>query len=233
MRVELGGPGPSCSAARVRRLLLGELSEAEGERLLRHVAGCARCQDVQREVAAEKAELLRAVPFPVFAAGVAEKLATAAPRRQPRVLRWAAPLAAAAAVALIAGSALVHRPAQEDGVRSKGGASVQLFVQDKDAQGVRELQASDKVAAGARLQIFLHPGARRYAAAVLLEPGEASVLYSGAAVQGALPQSFEWTGATQATLLLVLADEPLPAAAIRSPADAPRGADVLQVPLRR
>ncbi len=229
MRVDLGGPGPACSAARVRRLLAGELAGVEGERVARHLLDCARCQEVQREVAAEKAELLRAVPFEVFAAGVAEKLAVTAPR--PRLLRWAAPLAAAAAVALVAGSALIHRPAEEGAVRSKGGVSVQLFIQD--GQGVRELQGADKVAAGARLQIFLHPGARKYAAAVLLEPGEASVLYSGAAVQGALPQSFEWTGAGQATLLVVLADEPVSAAALRSPADAPAGADVLQVPLRR
>jgi hypothetical protein len=229
MRVELGGPGPACSAARVRRLLAGEVAGPEGERLARHLDGCARCQEVQREVAAEKIDLLRAVPFEVFAAGVAEKLLVPAPRT--RFLRWAAPLAAAAAVALVAGSVLLHRPAEEDGVRSKGGASVQLFLQD--GQGVRELQSSDRIAAGARVQIFLHPGARKFAAAVLLEPGEASVLYDGAAVQGALPQSFEWTGAGQATLLVVLTDAPVAAAALHSPKDAPAGADILQVPLRR
>ncbi len=235
MRIDLGGPGPACSAARVRRLLAGELAGVEGERVARHVVDCARCQEVQRRVAAEKEDLARAVPFEVFAAGVAEKLALAAPRT-PKVLRWAMPFAAAAAVALVAGTALVHRPRAEESesrssaVRSKGGVSVQVFIQD--AQGVRELQGA-QVAVGARLQIFLHPSTRKYAAAVLLEPGESSVLYSGVAVQGALPQSFEWTGAGTATLMLVLVDEPLSAATLRSPADAPAGADVLQVPLRR
>ena len=240
MRVDLGGPGPSCSAMRVRRLAAGELAGTEGERVARHVAECARCQAVQRGIAQEKTELARAVPFEAFAAGVAEKLALAPRRRATRVLRWAAPLAAAAAVALVAGAALVHRPLAEDGagpraaqfgVRSKGGASAQLFVQD--GRGVRELGVAEPVPPGARLQIVLHPSGRKYAAAVLLEPGEATALYSGPAVQGALPQSFEWTGAGQATLLLVLADKPMNAERIHTRADAPAGADVVQVSLRR
>ncbi len=227
MNLDLGGPGPGCSAMRVRRLLAGELSGAEKERAQAHLAGCARCAETEREIAQEKAALLRDVPFPAFAAGVAERLAQR-PRRS-MITRWA-PLAAAAGLSLVAGGLLL-RPSDTESVRSKGAATAQLFVQD--ARGVRVLGAAESVAPGAQLRLSLHPAGRRYAAAVLIEPGETSVLYSGAAVNGPLPQAFEWTGQGAATLLVVLSDQPLEAAQLRSAQDAPRGADVVQVQLRR
>src|SRR5207237_2854217 len=78
---DLGGPGPACSALRVRRFAAGELSGVEQERMQAHVDGCSRCQAALREIETEKARLLRDVPFEQFAAGVAEKLSVApAPR---------------------------------------------------------------------------------------------------------------------------------------------------------
>jgi hypothetical protein len=213
---------------RVRRLLAGELSGAEKERAQAHLAGCARCAETERELEQEKAALLRDVPFPAFAAGVAEKLAQR-PRRS-MITRWA-PLAAAAGLSLVAGAALLLRPSDTETERSKGAATARLFVQD--ARGVRALGAAEKIAPGALLRLSLHPAGRKYAAAVLIEPGETSVLYSGAAVNGPLPQAFEWTGQGAATLLVVLSDQPLEAAQLRSAQDAPRGADVVQVQLRR
>jgi len=68
---------------------------------------------------------------------------------------------------------------------------------------------------------------------LLVEPGETSVIYEGPALNGTLPQAFEWTGSGVATLLVVLSDTKVDAKSIRSAADAPAGADVLQVPLRR
>jgi hypothetical protein len=187
---------------RVRRLLAGELLGAEKERTEAHVASCARCAAVQQELAEEREALRRDVPFDAFAAGVAEKLA-----RQPRrnwAQRWAPLAAAAAGLALVAGTALALRPSDETGVRSKGGVSAQLFVQD--ARGVREL-GNEPVAAGARLMIKLHPGAHKRARAVLVEPGEESVIYDGPAVDGTLPQAFEWTGSGPATLRVKLDEE--------------------------
>lgn len=220
----------ACSASRVRRLLSGELSGPEQERCARHVGECARCQAVQREVAQEKAQLEREVPFEAFAAGVAEKLALRPARRSlpARVLPYAA------AVVLVAGAGLLRGPLAEEprevrATRSKGAAGVELFLQD--ARGVRELGREDKVAAGARLQLSLRPAGRKYATAALLEPGEVTVLYSGAAVQGPLPQAFEWTGSGAATLLVVLSDQPVQN--LRAAADAPPGAEVFEVPLRR
>ena len=242
MRADLGGPGLSCSSLRVRRLAAGELKGALREEAARHVAECARCQETVLEIEAEKAELQRAVPFEAFAAGVAEKLARpAAPSRLPwgrLVSRWA-PLAAAAGVALVAGASLVRGPGTEKnaaggvlvpGVRSKGAASAELFVQD--AAGVHAITGGS-VTASARLLVSLHPSGRTYAAVVLLEPGESSVIYSGAALSGPLPQAFEWTGSGDATVVIVLADEPVDAARIHALADVPRGADVVRIPLRR
>ena len=228
MNVDLGGPGPGCSALRVRRLLAGELSGVEKERTEAHLADCPRCAAVREEIAAEREALRRDVPFPQFAAAVAEKLAHK-PQRS-FAARWA-PVAAAAGVLLIAGTALVIRPADTERERSKGAASAQLFI--KDARGVRELAAGEAVAPGARLLLSLQPAGRKQAAAVLLEPGEASVIYSGPAVSGTLPEAFEWTGNGVATLLVVLSDTTVDAAKIRSAADAPRGSEVLAVTLHR
>ena len=228
MNLDLGGPGAGCSAMRVRRLLAGELSGVEKERTEAHVEGCERCAAVRQRIAAEREALRRDVPFPQFAAAVAEKLAH---RPQHRFAsRWA-PLAAAAGVALIAGTLLVRRPAETETVRSKGAGSAQLFVQDRT--GVHELAAGEPVAEGARLLLSLQPAGRKRAVAVLVEPGEASVIYDGPALNGTLPQAFEWTGRGVATLLVVLSDSAVDAKSIRSAADAPRGADVLAVTLRR
>jgi hypothetical protein len=212
----------------VRRLLAGELSGVEKERTEAHVAGCARCAAVQEEIAAEREALRRDVPFPQFAAAVAEKLA----RRPQRSLisRWA-PFAAAAGLLLVTGTALVVRRPDPDPIRTKGAASAQLFVQDKG--GVRELAPGDAIADGARLLLSLRPAGRKRAAVVLVEPGEASVVYEGPAPTGPLPQAFEWTGKGVATLIVVLSDSPVDAKSIRSASDAPRGSDVLQVQLHR
>jgi hypothetical protein len=211
---------------RVRRLLAGELAGAEKERVERHLAECARCAETQREVALEAEALRRDVPFPAFAAGVAERLAQR-PKRS-MIARWA-PLAAAAGLALASGAALVLRPADTE-VRIKGAATAQLFVED--ARGVRELH-EEAVARGAKLLLALHPAGRKSVAAVLIERGETSVLYSGAAVNGPLPQAFEWTGQGAATILIVFANEPLDAAKLHGAQDAPRGSDVVEVKLHR
>ncbi|HET7785449.1 MAG TPA: zf-HC2 domain-containing protein [Myxococcales bacterium] len=227
MSLDLGGPGQGCSATRVRRLAAGELSGVEKERAEAHVAGCERCTRVQVEIAQEREALRRDVPFPAFAAGVAEKLAARPQRRW--AARWA-PLAVAASVLMVAGAGLLSR--REPGERVKGGgASAQLFVQD--AAGVRALDPEEPLAPGARLLLKLSPAGRRQAAAVLIEAGETSVVYEGPAVDGPLPQAFEWTGKGVATLLVVLSDSRMDAAKIGSAGDAPPGADVLRITLRR
>ena len=227
MSLDLGGPGQGCSALRVRRLVAGELSGVEKERTEAHVAGCERCARVQLEMAQEREALRRDVPFPVFAAGVAEKLA--ARPRQPWAARWA-PLAVAASLLIVVGAGLVARREPTERVKG-GGASAQLFVQD--AAGARAFDPEEPLAPGARLLLKLSPAGRRRAAAVLIEPGETSVVYDGPALDGPLPQAFEWTGKGVATLLVVLSDSRMDAAKIRSAGDAPRGADVLRITLRR
>jgi len=106
---------------------------------------------------------------------------------------------------LVAGAALVLRPSDEAGVRTKGSVSAQLFVQD--AKGVRELGV-EPVAPGAKLRLSLHPGSHERAKAVLIEPGEKTTIYEGAAVSGLLPLAFEWTGSGKATLQITFPDAP-------------------------
>jgi hypothetical protein len=227
MMVDLGGPGTACSAMRVRRLLAGELQGADRERTQQHVDGCARCQEVLGEIADERARLTRDVPFDAFAAGVAEKLAHA--QQPPRLARWA-PLAAAAALLLAVGTTLTLRPPDDSGVRSKGGAAVALF-----QRSGAEVHKVDGVVGRGPIMVRLEPAGHAYAAVVLVEPQESSLLYAGRS-RADLPDSFEWTGsARRATLLAVFADQPLDAEALRRQGAkaAPKGADVVQVPLER
>lgn len=231
MTPDLGAAEAGCSAMRVRRLLGGELAGAEKAQVEAHVDSCARCQRTVQEVQGEREALERDVPFPAFAAGVAEKLA--ARRRRPRFAAFSSGLAAAAAILIVAGT-FVLRPSRPGmGVRAKGGApSAQIFV--NDGRGTRLLSSGEPVGEDAKLRLSLHPGGRKYAAVVLLEPSESSVLYDGRAVEGPLPQAFEWTGAAQeARVLVVLSDEQLDATRLHGANDAPRNADVSELVLRR
>jgi len=214
---------------RVRRLVAGELQGAERERTQAHVDGCARCQAVLGELSEERARLVRDVPFEAFAAGVAERLAQA--QRPPRFARWA-PLAAAAALLLVVGTSLTLRspPPIENHVLTKGGAAVALFQRG----GPQAHPVKGTVGPGP-IMVRLESAGRRYVAVLLVEPQESSVIYAGAA-RSELPEAFEWTGtARRATLLAVFADKPLDAETLRRDGAkaAPKGADVVQVPLER
>lgn len=214
MTLSLAGPGPGCSASRIRRLAAGELGGAERARLLEHVAGCARCQETQREIAEEGRALAAALPFDDFAAGVAEKLAASErPAARARARRFL-PLALAATLVAAAAVPLVARlsPAREDGMRVKGGAALTLYAQA--AGGARVVTPGDPIPAGARLRLALAPGGRKHAAVLLVDADGASILHVGPAVAGPLPDAFEWTGAGVATVVAVLADAPLDADAL-------------------
>ena len=227
MMVDLGGPGTGCSAMRVRRLIAGELQGADRDRTQQHVDGCARCQGILRELSEERARLARDVPFETFAAGVAEKLAHA--QRPPRFARWA-PLAAAAALLLTVGTTLTLRQTDDGRVRSKGGAAVALFQRTG-----AEVHAVRSVVGPGPIMVHLEPAGHAYAAVVLVEPQESSLLYAGPS-RAELPEAFEWTGtARRATLLTVFADKPLDGEALRRDGakGAPKGAEVVQVPLER
>jgi hypothetical protein len=145
-------------------------------------------------------------------------------------MQWAG-FAAAAAALIVAGTVLVRRPDTET-VRSKGGAPAQLFV--LDAKGTRALKPGEPIGEDARLRLVMHAGSRRFAAVVLVEPGESNVLYDGPAVDGPLPGAFEWTGpAKEAQVLVVLSDSALDARALHGAADVPHGADLTEIALHR
>jgi hypothetical protein len=229
---DLGGPGPACSALRVRRFVAGELSGVERERMQAHLEGCARCQAALREIEAEKARLVRDVPFERFAAGVAEKLAvTQAPRR---VWRKLVPLAAAAALVIGIG---IGRSGNRDDVRTrtKGGASARLY----EKVGAEVIAVGpDGVVGTGPLQLELASPDRPQAVLLLVEGHDASILYAGPSQGARAP--FEWVGpANRATLVTVLSDQPLDAESVRravaerGTVGAPKGSEVLARPLVR
>jgi len=233
----LGGPGLACSAHRIRRLEAGELEGAERARAEDHLAGCSRCQATQAEMEAERAALERSLPFDAFAAGVAERMAAPARAGWRRALPLA--LAAGLAALVVAPWALRTDRGGEEMVRTKGAASLAVYVQV--AGGARLLGAGEPLPRGARLRLSLQPAGKRHAAVVLADADGATLLWAGPAVAGPLPDAFEWTGSGgEGMLLAVLSDEPIDAAALASriarggaaAAPAP-GLEVVVRPLRR
>jgi hypothetical protein len=209
MNLDLGGPGMACSSMRVRRFEAGELLGDERARTESHLVVCARCQSTQRELVRERALLARDLPFDELAAGVAEKLARAQPRRRPaRTARVAGLALAAGLAAAVAIPTLLRSPDSNDtGVRLKGGAELTVYARGGDTP--HALLPTEPVAAGAALRLGLAPAGRKYAAVALLDADGVAILYAGTALTGALPGAFEWTGSGDGTLVAVLADEPI------------------------
>jgi hypothetical protein len=238
MMTSLGGPGVACSAMRIRRLAAGELSGDERARTEAHLAACARCQEVEGELAAERGRLAAELPFDTLAAGVAERLARAPERPRRRLLRAGLAIAAGLAFALAVPPAL--RVGRDDGpsTRMKGTADLTVWVQG--AGGPRALGPLEPLPAGASLRVGLSPAGRRFAVVALLDADGAAVLHAGAAEPGVLPGAFEWTGAGEGTLVAVLDDAPIDAAALAerlardgAAGAAGRGAVVVVRPIRR
>jgi hypothetical protein len=238
----LGGPGVACSATRVRRLAAGELAGDDRARTEAHVAGCARCQGVERELAAERVRLEADLPFETFAAGVAERLAAPPPRTRRAVRGVGIALAAGLAVAVAVPALLRLAPdrgAGGDGTRIKGGAELAVWVGDPG--GARALAPGEPVPRGAALRVGLPPVPRRFAAVALVDRDGVVVLHAGAAAPGPLPGAFEWTGDGEGTLVAVFDDRPVDGAALSTrlarsgiAAASPGGsAEVLARPLRR
>jgi hypothetical protein len=215
MTTRLGGPGVACSAMRIRRLAAGELAGEARARAEEHLAACARCQEVDHEIAAERGRLAADLPFEVLAAGVAERLARAARAARPRRVRaLRAGMALAAGLAFAVAVPAVLRIARErpDAVRTKGGAEITVWVREDG--GARALAPGEAVPGGAALRVGLSPAGRRFAAVALLDADGAVILHAGAAEAGVLPGAFEWTGAGEGTLVAVLDDAPIDAAAL-------------------
>ncbi|HSM92794.1 MAG TPA: hypothetical protein VLT47_07865 [Anaeromyxobacteraceae bacterium] len=211
MTLALGGPGVACSSMRVRRLEAGELIGDERARTESHLATCGRCQAAQRELAQERAQLARELPFEALAAGVAERRARPPPRRAPRGLAGLA-LAAGIAAAIAVPALRELRSRDDAGYRLKGGAELTLYARGDGA--ARALPPAEPIPSGAPLRIALAPAGRRYAAVALLDADGAAVLYAGEAAPGVLPGAFEWTGDGDGTLVAVLDDAPIDADAL-------------------
>jgi hypothetical protein len=111
----------------------------------------------------------------------------------------------------------------------------------REAGGARALAPGEPVPQSAALRVGLSPAGRAFAAVALLDRDGAVILHAGAADDGVLPGAFEWTGAGEGTLVVVLHDAPIDAAALADrlarggPAAAAPGpgAEVIVRPLRR
>jgi hypothetical protein len=238
---------------RIRRLAAGELAGDERARTEEHLAACRRCQAVERELGEERARVLAELPFEALAAGVAERLARAPGRAAaPGARRWRAvglALAAGVAFAVAAPAALrVAREAREGGADPstgsawtgvKGGPVLTVWV--REAGGARALAPGEPIPERAALRVGLSPAGRAFAAVALVDRDGAAVLHAGPAEDGVLPGAFEWTGAGEGTLVVVLDDAAIDGAALADrlarggpAAAAPHpGAEVLLRPLRR
>jgi hypothetical protein len=228
MTLDLGGPGVACSAMRVRRFEAGELHGDEHARTESHLVVCARCQATQRELVRERAIVARDLPFDELAVGVAERLARPRPhRRHARLagLALAAGLAAAVAVPPLLRLAGDESRGGDAGVRLKGGAALTVYA--RGGAAAQPLLAAEPVPPGAALRVGLSPGGRKFAAVALLDADGAAILYAGEARTGVLPGAFEWTGTGDGTLVAVLDDQPIDAAALaaRLARDGTRAAD--------
>lgn len=207
--IDLGGPLAPCSASRLRRLRAGELSGDDQAKAAAHVMSCEACRAAERELDAERAALLREVPFDSFAAGVAEKLARDLPRR--RTFAW---IPAAAAACLLVGIgvpvALRSRGETDDGVRSKGAALAKIFI--KDARGLRGWLPGEPIPESADVHAELGAAGRPFAAVVLAEGSEVHPLFGGLTTGAdGKPRvvSFGWTGAHDAVLVIAAGKEPI------------------------
>lgn len=218
MRIALGGPGVPCSVTRIRRLEAGELAGEERARTAAHLAGCARCQASARELAAEREALAASLPFPRFAAGVAEGLARAEAQEPPprrRALRVGLALAAALVAAAALPILLRVLPGPEDpGWRAKGALELTLWA--SEGGRVRALAAAEPVPRGASLRVGLPAAGRAHAAVALVDRDGVAILFSGPAAAGAVGDAFEWTGAGDGWLVAVLDDRPVDPAALRA-----------------
>jgi hypothetical protein len=209
--LSLGGPGPGCSVTRLRRLEAGELSEAEAGALRDHLLGCSRCQRSQQELTHERVALERELPFSRFAAGVAERLATAPSPRRRAMWVYAAPLALAATLAAVVLPLTIRRSEDTPGNRTKGSPGAALVALDQ--LGTHELMSGNAISPGAHLTLSLRPAGHPYAAAALVEPGQTtadvSPLFVGPAKSGPAGPAFEWTGSGHATLVVWFSDTPI------------------------
>ncbi len=149
------------SALHLDRFLMGELNDAEAERVRAHLDECAHCSEAVgglRMAREERLPPLRLVPL--------------APRPRPRLWRRAA--AAGLAIAAAASVVLVLRP---PGERVKGpGFALRMYVEHEGQ--VRRAGPGEAVAAGDALRFAVTAPVKSYVAVLSLDPaGHGSVYF--------------------------------------------------------
>jgi hypothetical protein len=142
--------GPGClSDLQLDQLQLGELSpEARGVSE-RHLAGCPSCAQAHSALATLAATFAGETDVPSLAA---RTLDAAAQKRTPPWRRWLMPVSLSAAAALGATLLLVRPPLPETGTRTKGGFSLNTYVQHAESDAPARLHLGEPLHPGDRVQ---------------------------------------------------------------------------------
>jgi len=216
----------------LRRLRAGELDDAQASALQARIATDARLQRVMASLEEEEAAFQSEISLERFTGGV-ERAARSRPKRTGRRGVWMA--ISTMGLAAAAGLALFVMPSQHTANRMKGSAEI-LVVRIAPKAGLqREASASETLAAGDALRLgyscnlSLSPegckGTRYLVAASIDDAGAVSPIYpeigQGIAIEASnelryLPDSFSFTGTGRERLVVVLADEPITADAVRA-----------------
>jgi hypothetical protein len=217
----------------LRRLRTGEFDDERANEIRARIANDTRLQQMLASIEEEETAFQTEISLERFAGGV-ERAARTKPRQTTRRTVW---LAAVSTVGLAAaaGLALFVLPAQQGFNRVKGSAE-NLVVRIAPKTGLQReatthetVSADDSLRLGYSCNLSVAPegckGTRYLVAAAIDDTGTISMIYpeigQGIAIEASnevryLPDSFSFTGTGRERLVVVLADEPITADAVRA-----------------
>jgi hypothetical protein len=229
----------------LRKLRGGELAPQEANVLQVHAESCAECRGKLKSLDEEQRHFEEHISFERFSAGVTRAVRTSkSPSLSTRAAPWMA--AAAAVFVVVVAGRFTNNPVAAPGIRSKGGAEVQLRIGGAQGRPQRTaaVEIPETLAAGERVRIGYEPGEHRYLMSVSVdEQGAVTALYpeGGRSLQveaGAddltyLPGSLEFTGRGAERVIVILSDDPLDVESVKRAAksafDASQG-DLTRMP---
>lgn len=216
----------------LRRLRAGEYDDVRANELRARIATDARLQQMLASLEEEETAFQTEISLERFAGGV-ERAARTKPRLATRRTVWKASVTIGLAAA--AGLALFVMPAQEGQNRMKGSAE-NLVVRiapktglQREASTHETLGNGDSLRLGYSCNLGVAPegckGTRYLVAASIDDTGTVSPIYpeigQGIAIEASnevryLPDSFSFAGLGRERLIVVLAEEPITADAVRA-----------------
>ena len=217
----------------LRRLRAGEFDDARTNELRARIATEPRLQQLLASLEEEETAFQTEISLERFAGGV-ERAARTQPRHTKRRTVWMVAVSTIG-LAAAAGLALFVMPAQQGQNRLKGSAE-NLVVRiapkaglQREASTHENLGTGDSLRLGYSCNLGVAPegckGTRYLVAASIDDAGTVSTIYpeigQGIAIEASndvryLPDSFSFTGTGRERLVVVLAEEPITADAVRA-----------------